>query len=1354
MLIEQIENQPDQIAVISDKEYLTYSEVGEKSKSIALYLQAFELSNEKCIGIYLDSSIDLIISVWGIILSGNAYLPLSTEYPENRLKFMIENGDLEYIITNLEFKAQLKKLIPKGIVIITTEDINKFWNGKKKSLSKLIDRLESDSLAYVIYTSGSTGNPKGVMIEHGSIVSQMRWLSSTYFINSTKTILQKTPISFDAAQWEILALACGSKIVVGGLDISRDPEKIISLIKSHEITSLQCVPTLLQALLQSVKFGDCKSLEQVFSGGEALSRKLAIQFFEKLPNTTLINLYGPTECSINSSSYVVDPTNLESLPKMIPIGFPVDETDFFILNDNLEKVEAEEVGDLFIGGIQLARGYMKRMDLTKEAFLNLPLGINSSSIRLYKTGDRALWNSDGSVQFKGRTDNQVKIRGYRVELDEIKVAIENHNWVKHSAVIVEDNKVSGTQSLLAFVELDSREATVMDQGNHGSHHQNKRNKLQLKAQLANLGCKNIDVASKNLIIELPFKKPQKEHLDLAFSRKTYRFYNGGEAKSDHILELLNSRLEQKKSKSLDCIDLKVLGDLLRYFGQFTSEERLLPKYTYASPGALYATQIYLELVNIHSIECGIYYYHPIHHQLVLIHSKKHSKKTKVKLHFVGKRAAIEPVYKNNIEEVLEMEVGHILGVFEKLLPEFGFGIDAGKFTPSVKSKLQCSEQDMYLGTFQLTSDAENLVDDAVELYVHSHNNSIEDLPMGTYKIKSGKLIRLSEDIIRKKDVIAINQEVYQRAKFGVSIVSKSKDEWKNFIVLGKKLQHLQMNILSFGLMPSGYSSKSKKDLPSAKRLKFILDKVGIRSSHSYYCLGGLVSDDQIKSKGMNEDIVHMKGPAEMLKDDLSNHLPIYMIPNSIIVIDQMPITPNQKIDYNAVKKIGERHFKFLNNKVIPPRTEIEIRIAKIWKRILKVEKVSVIADFFELGGNSLIAVPLLNKINSEFECKLLMQVLFEHSTIEKLAKQVLLKDSQKKSRIVTLQNEGKETPIFCWSGLGGFTMNLKDLANKVGTNHPFFGVQSLGINKGEIPCGSITEMASADMKEILEKQDEGPYSLWGFSFGARVAFETCYQLEQRGEIVKNLVLIAPGSPKIWNENEAPDCNNPEFSNKAFVTILFSVFAGSIDDARLISCLKSTVDEKSFSEFIFNTFSHLDMELIGRVISIVKLTYEFKYNFKELLERKIKAPITIFKAKGDDYSFLETVHGYSSNLPTIVNLRGNHYQILKEPFIDELVEMLSWIVDQNISNYKTKENGKMPHIDIKHFPANLDEKSKTEFIESITEAVKKALGAKDDAISITMESIDSSDWDNRVYNPEIVQREKWLVKRPGYGSLTQ
>lgn len=1249
----QVDTQPDAVAVVAGDQNLTYRQLHRISCQLAAHLQRLGVALDDCVGLHVDPSLDLMAGVWGILSAGAAYLPLSPDYPDDRLRYMIEDSGTKVIVTQEHLTQRLAGLVPAGTKIVTLADTD--------GVIPREDAVpQADGLAYVIYTSGSTGRPKGVMIEHRSIVSQMRWLHAFGHLGREATVLQKTPMSFDAAQWEILAPAFGGRVVMGPPGSYRDPELLIETIIKYEVTTLQCVPTLLQALLDTERLRTCTSLRRVFSGGEALSRQLARQVANELPWASLINLYGPTECTINATAHLVDPDAIDDGVGMIPIGVPVDNTQCFILDENLSPADIGETGELYIGGVQLARGYLNRPDLTLERFVPSPF---VPTERLYKTGDLAYWNPDGSIQFCGRADNQIKLRGYRIELDEIALAIEEHPWVRRAAAIVTDDARTGFQNLVACVELNPKEAALMDQGNHGSHHQSKASRLQVKAQLSNPGLREPDELHGKPVVELPGKQESEAQREAAFARKTYRFYEGGEVTRDDLHALLARRPVSDFSRDLDDVTLAEFGEMLRWFGQFHSAERLLPKYAYASPGALYATQLYLDTTGVAGLDAGVYYYHPLDHTLVRVGPSENVDGSSLKVHFLGKKRAIEPVYKNNIQEVLEFETGHMLGVFEEVLPEYGLTIRPLAYRPAVTKRLDVADEDYYLGTFEIVANDGLAHQDSTEVYVQAHPGRVEGLPAGQYRYANGELERISDELVLPKHVIAINQGVYERASFGITAVSRADQPWLDYVCLGTKLHHLQRNGLGLGFMSSGYSSKTGHPLPAARRMDDILAASGIASGASYFFLGGRVSEEQISSEGMYEDTVHMKGPTEMIKDDLATLLPDYMIPNRVLVLDQLPLTANGKVDAKALTASDDVRSAGTATPYVAPATRTEQWLAQAWSAALKYENVSVEDEFFSSGGNSLIAVTLVNKINREFGTELPLQVVFQCPKLADLAARIDDDTPAAASRLVLLHDGGSADPVFCWPGLGGYPMNLRLLARAAATGGPFYGVQAHGINAGETLYATIREMAAADVAEIRRVQPTGPYTLWGYSFGARVAFEAAWQLEQSGEQVANVLLICPGNPKVREADGDRHGRTASYRNPAYVTILFSVFAGSISGPDVRRCLEVVHDEASFVAFVHDRFPALDEQLITRIVQIVGQTYEFEYSFRELAERRLNAPVTIFKASGDDYSFIEGHSGYSAAPPTVVELAGDHYSVLKEQGVSELTTAIRACLDK-------------------------------------------------------------------------------------------
>ena len=451
----QVQRTPDHIAVIGEREKFTYAELNTRANQLAHYLQSLGVGADTLIGICLERSLEMVVGLLGILKAGGAYVPLDPEYPVERLEFMIQDAQINLLLTQQHLLASLPELEAK---IICLDQNWELITSVSTSQSLAPSSQYPDHLAYVIYTSGSTGKPKGVMIPHRAIVNHMVWMQNTFPLTSNDQVLQKTPFSFDAATWEFYApLLAGAQLVMAQPGGHRDSNYLINIINQHQITTIQLVPSLLRMLLDSRDFASCRSLTRVFCGGEILTREL-VECCQSQIAADIYNLYGPTETTINAT-YFHYPTKLENeelFPNShtIPIGRPIANTQIYLLNKNLQPVPVGVPGEIYIGGDALARGYLHRLELTQEKFINNPFGEGL----LYKTGDLARYLGDGNIEYIERVDFQVKLRGFRIELGEIEKAIVQHPQVKQTAVIVREDQ-PGDQRLVAYLIPDGTAPT-------------------------------------------------------------------------------------------------------------------------------------------------------------------------------------------------------------------------------------------------------------------------------------------------------------------------------------------------------------------------------------------------------------------------------------------------------------------------------------------------------------------------------------------------------------------------------------------------------------------------------------------------------------------------------------------------------------------------------------------------------------------------------------------------------------------------------------------------------------------------------------------------------------------------------
>lgn len=441
---QQADRTPDAMALVYLGQHLSYRELDEKANQLAHQLVRWKSTDAGVVAICLDRSLEMVIAIFATLKAGLAYVAIDPEYPAERIRWMLQDSKPIVVLTQKKHLPILAADGPRRLCMDQEEAALSSFSKNRLGLSN-----SAEHLAYVLYTSGSTGHPKGAMIPHGAIANHMRWILRVYPMDSSDALLQKTSFSFDASVWEFFApLLSGGRLVLAAPGGHRDPDYLIQCIRENQITILQLVPSFLRVLVSHDAFSSCTSLRRVFSGGEILTAELVEAFYRKLQNTTLHNLYGPTEATIDSTAYDC-PRESQSDP--VPIGWPIDNASCYIVDSHLNLVPTGVPGELLIGGAGLALGYWNQPTLTAEKFIPHPFD-NTPGLRVYRTGDRCRFRSDGQIEFLGRLDHQVKIRGSRIELGEIELALRAQVGVMDAAVNAE-GVTSEDKQLVAYVVI-------------------------------------------------------------------------------------------------------------------------------------------------------------------------------------------------------------------------------------------------------------------------------------------------------------------------------------------------------------------------------------------------------------------------------------------------------------------------------------------------------------------------------------------------------------------------------------------------------------------------------------------------------------------------------------------------------------------------------------------------------------------------------------------------------------------------------------------------------------------------------------------------------------------------------------
>lgn len=438
---EQVEKTPNNIAIVFGENKLTYTELNEKANSLAYYLREQQIGRNDIVGIMVNRSLEMIVSILAVLKSGACYIPIDPEYPQDRIEYMLNNSNSKYLLT---FKNLADKVCFDNKIFI--ELSNELYNKSKNNLKNI---NHPEDLAYIIYTSGSTGTPKGVMLKHTSITNLANYLNNyiEFFKNVTsqKTIVSVTTISFDIFIFEtLICLQKGLKVVIANEEEQHIPSKLFNLIEKENVEIMQMTPSRMQIFLDNVDSNSLQPLKYIILAGEALPDMLTSKL-SSLGIQKLYNGYGPSETTIFST--FTDVTNLNK----VTIGTPLYNTQTYILDKNMNVCPVNVPGELYISGAGVGLGYLNNPDLTSKSYLNNPFLENST---IYKTGDLCVLLKNHEIQYLGRIDNQIKIRGLRIELGEIENRIQAFPNIKRACVIKQT--INNRDFLSAYFTQDKR----------------------------------------------------------------------------------------------------------------------------------------------------------------------------------------------------------------------------------------------------------------------------------------------------------------------------------------------------------------------------------------------------------------------------------------------------------------------------------------------------------------------------------------------------------------------------------------------------------------------------------------------------------------------------------------------------------------------------------------------------------------------------------------------------------------------------------------------------------------------------------------------------------------------------------
>ena len=970
---KQVERTPAATAVIFEEDQLSYDDLNKRANQLAHYLKDKGVGKETIVPICIERGLEMIIGILGILKAGGAFVPIDPEYPIERIRYMISDSKASTLISSKESSSKLEG--ETNIQVINL-DKERFSISQQPTIN-LPAIVQPHHLAYVIYTSGSTGNPKGVMIEHCSLINLLESITIDVQFTSSSSFLSVTTFSFDICYLEFFVpLINGGKLIVVPREVSMDGFRLAKSIAQYRPTHMQGTPSTWQLLLDS----QWENEEQIkiLIGGEAVKETLKDELTSM---GTVFNLYGPTETTIWSAI-----KKLEAGEKVL-IGKPIANTTIYILNDQQQLCSPKVAGEICIGGDGLARGYLNRPQLTDEKFIANPF---REGDRLYRTGDLGRWLPDGNIECLGRIDDQVKIRGYRIELGEIETILQ-HNEIVHQSVVLAKEEKSGEKRLLSY---------------YIPHWEIVKEKEKELYQNQVLTWKEV--------YEIEYSKSTEAISDEEFDINIWKdSFTGEQIPEEQMREWLNDIVEvifqQKPQNVLEIgsgtglIFYQLAGKIKKYIGTDFSTSSINQISQRISKGVRDYGPTSLRVCAAHEVSLK----DDEQVDTIILNS--------IVQYFPGEEYVNEVVQKSI--SLLEGKGRVVIGDVRdnRLLELFKARLQMKILQPSVNVReLNWLMEQEFLKEEELCFSPE---------YFHHLQTLYPEITHVEIKWKKGSY--LNELTLYRYNVIlhiGIHSDVMEptwqswtNENAHLSIINQLEDGanmvaikdapnprlWKEKLI-NKAL--LEKAVTTIGQLIQ-ISEREDEETLQIRQVLNVAEINGYRCSllmdTNPFIVNVLLEKNPSPAfirqpfsiTTINDKVTYTNIPLftdinillqKELRTFVKDRLPDYMVPNEFVALRHLPLTNNGKIDR---KFLNERETKGVVNKINykAPRTPTEQVIVNIWQELLGLDRVGVYDNFFELGGHSLLATRTVSAIRKKLEVELSIKDLFVNATVVELA---------------------------------------------------------------------------------------------------------------------------------------------------------------------------------------------------------------------------------------------------------------------------------------------------------------------------------------------------------------------------------
>ena len=992
----QAQRTPDAVALRFENELISYGELNHRANQLAHYLRSIGVCTESLVGIMVEHSPQMVMSVLAVLKAGGAYVPLDANYPLERLSFMLKDSRAKVLLTQTHLLSEIGALDLFSADQLQVIKVDEAW---QKIGEQSGENLESgatlDNLAYVIYTSGSTGRPKGAMLPHRGIVNCLHWMQETYQLDNSDIFLLKTSLNFDPSVWELLwPLTIGASVLIAPAR-SHDSAALVQLMADHQATTAYFVPSLLTLILEEPRLAECGALKRVICGGESLPLPTLQRFFE-VSSAELHHSYGPTETSIAATEWTCE---AETKYLRAPIGKPLANTKLYVLDENLHLSPRGVVGELYIGGDAVGRGYLARADLTAERYL--PDAYSSKSgARLYRTGDKVRYLSDGNLEFVGRVDEQVKIRGYRIEPAEVEAVLQAQEGVRDCAVACTGE--GEARRLVAYVVADAPRdsgsadlqaeqvvewGTVFDQiyQQRPANDDATFNITGWKSAYTGLPIPDnemqewVDSAVENILSLRPQRvleigcgsglllfriAPQcEEYLGTDFSEIVLRQLQ--QQVRERLPNLPADSLLHREAddfEGLHGFDVVILNSVVQYF-----------------PNIDYLVNVLEQAVN--AVDDGGHIY------VGDVRSRPLQEVFYTSVELARAKSSL-PVAE------LRRRVQKRMAEEEELVIDPSFFVALQDYLPRIARVEIVPKRGRYHN--ELTRFRYEVI-----IHVRSKADQPKDITWSDWQHEGPSLAGLRGLLSEQKpEVLAFagvaNARLSAEAELvatlarmeGTRPASELKETLKETLPRNGKngidpedLWQLSDEFpYSVHLSWARHNEAGNYDLVLRRRSGVELESWANASAPIAAVRRRAWSEyanDPLRGK-------YAGVIARQLRERLQATLPDYMIPSSFIMLDELPLTPSGKLDRRALPEPdGSR--PELAQGYVAPRTTTEELLCGIWATVLRLERVGVADNFFDLGGHSLLATQVMAQLREVFGLEVALRRLFEFPTVTELA---------------------------------------------------------------------------------------------------------------------------------------------------------------------------------------------------------------------------------------------------------------------------------------------------------------------------------------------------------------------------------